>query len=179
MAPFSSTDAAWSGLSRRAALRLLGALPLALAGCGAQGRQTHVVEMVSEGGQEFFRPALLHIAPDDTVRWTLHSGFHSATAYHPDVAGKPRIVPQGTPVWDSGLLRADGARFERRFQREGAYAYYCTPHEALGMVGLIVVGSPSPVPLAADVLGALPKAARVRLVKLFEQVRGGEQDSFS
>jgi len=174
MPPFPSTDAARPGLSRRAALRLLlGAVPLALVGCGGHRSQTHTVAMVSEGGQEDFRPALMRVAPGDTVRWVLRSGFHSATAYHPDVADKPRIAPPGAPAWDSGLLRADGAQFEQRFERAGAHAYYCTPHEALGMDGLVVVESPPSALTSSELPDALPIAARERLAALLEQVRAG------
>ncbi len=174
MPPCSSRDAARPGLSRRAALRLLlGTLSLALTGCGSHRPRTHTVNMVSDGGHERFLPALLRVTPGDTVRWVLRSGFHSATAYHPDVAGKPHIAPPGAPAWDSGLLRADGAQYARCFEREGVHAYYCTPHEALGMVGLVVAGSPPSVMSASELPDTLPRAARERLATLLERARSG------
>jgi hypothetical protein len=43
--------------------------------------------------------------------------------------------------FDSGTLQA-AETFEHTFETEGVYNYYCTPHEALGTVGLVVVGGP-------------------------------------
>jgi len=98
------------------------------------------------------------------VRWVLASGFHSATAYHPEIAGKALRIPAGAEPWDSGLLRADKESFEAVFPDDGVYCYYCTPHEALGMLGVIVVGSFSnSEPGLAPPQASLPKAAKAKI----------------
>src|SRR5690606_9955915 len=39
------------------------------------------------------------------------ANVHSATAFHPDLYGKSRRIPQGMAAWDSGLL-LPGEEFE-------------------------------------------------------------------
>lgn len=69
-----------------------------------------------------FEPAVLEIDTGDTVRWTVRSGRHSATADGDE--------------WDSGVMPA-GATFERRFDTPGTFAFHCTPHSF--MRGTVVV----------------------------------------
>jgi hypothetical protein len=64
---------------------------------------------------------------------------HTATAYHPANAQHPLRIPAGASPWDSGYLVNPGDSFEVQLTIEGIYDYYCTPHEAAGMVGRIVV----------------------------------------
>jgi len=100
-------------------------------------------------GRNVFTPAVVWLEPGGTVTWEIETGSHSATAYHPDNGGKPARVPGGTDAFDSGV-QSDGATFEHTFETEGVYNYYCTPHESLGMVGLVVVGSPQGGPGTAS-----------------------------
>lgn len=88
-----------------------------------------------------FEPRLVYVEVGETVRWTLEHGAHTTTAYHP-ANDKPRRIPHDADPWDSGLLRRPGSTFERTFESEGVYDYACAAHEAMGMVGRIVVGDP-------------------------------------
>lgn len=158
-------------LTRRALLKTLacslGGGPLLLSGCTNPAPGTHVVEMVSDGGEEFFEPDRLYIRPGDTVRWVLDSGFHSTTAYHPDNSGHPLRIPEGATPWDSGLIRRDGEQFEVTFEYDGVYCYYCTPHEALAMIGMVVVGKPQAgEPGMLPPQDGLPKSAKEKLTEL-------------
>lgn len=98
------------------------------------------VDMVTDDAGEHFLPHAVWVEPGGTVTWVNASGAHSATAYHPDNAGQPRRVPAGSSAWDSGVLTATDAEFEVTFDVPGVYDYYCIPHEAVGMVGTVVVG---------------------------------------
>jgi len=149
-------------LHRRAFLRAAGILSLSsplvlLAGCEHEKKQpkarsvsppssneprVHEVKMVSQEDKHFFDPDRLWIQPGDTVKWVLHSMVHTATAYHPQYFGKPLRIPEKAELWHSGVLLETGKSYERKFEIEGVYNYYCTPHQSLGMVGIIVVGKP-------------------------------------
>lgn len=117
--------------------------PAALAD-DAAGRQQQGqrVGMVSAGNLQVFAAPLLWVPPGTPVTWVAASPGHSTTAYAPG-NDKPRRIPQGASAWDSGVLSQQGATFRRTFDTAGVYDYYCVPHEAVGMVGRLVVGSPN------------------------------------
>jgi plastocyanin len=73
-----------------------------------------------------FEPAILTIAPGETVRW-----------FNDDAL--PHTVSAADGSWDSGNL-APGQAFERRFDVTGSYPYLCRYHP--GMTGTIEVTSP-------------------------------------
>src|SRR5688572_9165897 len=103
----------------------------------------------SLGARVWFDPIGRLVTPGTTVRWALVDGVHSTTAYHP-ANGRPLRIPEGARPWDSGILKEPGAGFEVRLTVPGVYDFFCLPHEAAGMVGRIVVGTPAsdfPVPL--------------------------------
>ena len=148
--------------NRRAFLRAAGILGLSnplilLAGCQDEKKQSkagsvssppqngarvHTVKMVSQEDQHFFDPDRLWVQPGDTVKWVLQSMVHTTTAYHPKFFDKPLRIPEKAEPWHSGVLLEPGQSYERKFEIEGVYNYYCTPHQSLGMVGIIVVGKP-------------------------------------
>lgn len=77
----------------------------------------------------FFTPANIQVDPGDTVTW-VNGGIAEHTA-----TSRP-----GTPAaFDSGLT-APGRSFPVTFQVPGRYAFYCQPHEILGMKGVVQVG---------------------------------------
>ncbi len=106
--------------------------------------------MSKDGGQVYFDPIGLHIQPGDTVRWVQANGYHSVTSYHPANDNRELRIPERAQPWDSGILLgeypAKGSTFERTFSVPGVYDYLCVPHEAAGMVGRIIVGSPEAGP---------------------------------
>jgi plastocyanin len=122
-----------------------------LGGVGTAAAATVEVKLVqTPAGQTYFDPAGIHIAPGDTVRWIQISGFHSITAYHPRNDNHELRIPGSAEPWDSDILLADypkrGATFEHVFTIPGVYDYFCKPHEMAGMVGRVVVGTPSDGP---------------------------------
>src|SRR5215218_8108873 len=112
-----------------------------------------------EGAQVGFDPIGLRVAPGTTVRWVVEANVHTATAYHPANGGHPLRIPEHAAPWDSDYLVEPGEVFEVTLTAEGVYDYFCTPHEAAGMVGRIVVGRPGG-PGATSPGQGVPPAAR-------------------
>lgn len=98
--------------------------------------------MISEGLGAFvsFDPIGLYLQPGQTVRWRCVANVHTTTAYHPANDHHSLRIPEDAEPWDSGYLQP-GATFKHKFTVPGVYDYYCTPHEAAGMVGRIIVGT--------------------------------------
>jgi pseudoazurin len=104
---------------------------LMLAGLGTAHAETHEVRMLNRGetGAMVFEPAFLKIAPGDTVRFLAVDPGHNAETIKD-------LIPEGAVPFKGRI----NEQMEITFQIEGAYAYKCAPHYAMGMVGLIVVG---------------------------------------
>jgi plastocyanin len=117
--------------SRRQFLGVLGAGAVAGAGLSrpASAQEIPVVEM----GNNYFDPIGLHVDPGTTVRFEIAAGGHSVTAYEDR-------IPADASAFDSGVISSGG--FEYTFDEPGTYDYFCIPHESVGMVGRVVVGSP-------------------------------------
>jgi plastocyanin len=74
-----------------------------------------------------FKPKSITVAPGTTVRWVNY--------------GEERhTVTSRDGLFDSGPL-SPGATYSVTFMRPGTYHYFCRPHEKMGMVGTVVVGS--------------------------------------
>lgn len=124
------------------------------------------------GERVWFDPVGLAVAVGTTVRFVNQDpgNSHTSTAYHPDIDDRQRRIPQGAAPWDSEfLLPQEG--FEVTLSAPGVYDYYCIPHELAGMVGRIIVGSPTDpgwqgvAPLGddpdAETLAALPSVDEI------------------
>ena len=75
-----------------------------------------------------FRPAVIRINPGDTIRFISVDRGHNSQSL-------PGMIPEGAEEWSSKVSQD----FELTLKVPGVYGYRCTPHFALGMVGLIVV----------------------------------------
>lgn len=132
--------------------------------------QTKVdIEMrgTSRGERIWFDPTGLAVAPGTTIRFTNRdpANSHTATAYHPEILGRARRIPESAEPWESDFLLPDES-FEVTLTAPGVYDYYCIPHEMAAMVGRIVVGTPDNAgwegpsgdldDISLDVLAALP-----------------------
>lgn len=114
----------------------------------------------------YFDPIGLYVEPGQTVSFELVSGTHSATAYHPDNPNAlERRIPEGAPAWDTGTFGEVNTFRNVTFETEGTHDYYCIPHKMVGergMVGRIVVGSPSgPAEASDNPDGPLPDSERI------------------
>ena len=85
-------------------------------------------------------PEEVTVRAGQTVVWTNTSSmFHTVTA--DPVLAKDRShaqLPEGAGPFDSGNI-APGEAFRHTFEVPGTYVYFCIPHEAVGMVGRIIV----------------------------------------
>lgn len=108
--------------------------------------ESHVeVSMETHDDTHHFIPHVVHVEVDGTVEWVLESGTHDTVAYHPDneevlPSAAPRRMPEDAEPWASELLTEESETYEHTFEVEGVYDYVCTPHEAQGMVGRVIVG---------------------------------------
>lgn len=89
----------------------------------------------------FFEPSGLYIKTGQTVKFSADTPHHTVTSFHP-LHGRTQRVPDHVPAFSSPLLPV-GSYWLYTFQNEGVYDLFCGPHEYFGMVGRVVVGSPT------------------------------------
>ncbi len=78
----------------------------------------------------FFEPETLYVTEGDTVVWeNVGSNTHTSTSGDNCT---------GNGNWDSGSL-SSGQTFQRQFNSQGLYDYFCVPHCGSGMTGVIYV----------------------------------------
>jgi pseudoazurin len=110
-----------------------------------------------DGQRNWFEPALIRVEPGDTITFKAVDKGHNSASIE---------VPEGAEEW-KGKINQD---VQVTVQQEGLYAYKCTPHFGLGMVGLIVVGDPS-VNLEVVEKQKYPGKAKSVMADLLEQVK--------
>ena len=117
---------------------MAGAL-LAVAAVGAQAAEVEV-KMLNKGaaGVMVFEPALVKIAPGDTVKFLPTDKSHNAESM-------PEVMPAGAQPFVGKLNEA----VEVVFKEPGVYGVKCKPHYGMGMVALVVVGEPGNLDAAA------------------------------
>jgi plastocyanin len=109
--------------------------------------QVHEVRMELTGGKYQFNPSALTIKSGDVVRWINVSGGPHNVAFKRD-----RVPLKAADLLNNVMRARLGdlmgpylldtlAVYEIAFTGAppGAYAYTCTPHELLGMNGLLTV----------------------------------------
>jgi len=138
-------------------------LAVAAVACGVLGSAgayaaEHEVKMLNKGaaGNMVFEPALLKIAPGDTVTFVGSDKGHN-------VESIDGMIPAGTATFASKVNEG----LKVTFDKPGVYGVRCKPHYTMGMVGLIVVGD---VP-NEDAAKAVehPGTAKKNFAKLFEE----------
>jgi halocyanin domain len=97
----------------------------------ATGQDEVTIEVGAEGnsGNLAFGPAAVHVDAGATVvwEWTGEGGSHN--------------VVSEAGAFESDLVGEQGFTFERTFEEDGIYNYFCQPHKSLGMKGSVVVGT--------------------------------------
>jgi pseudoazurin len=111
------------------------------------------VHMLNKGeaGAMVFEPALTKVAVGDTVTFIPTDKGHDAQTI-------PDLLPDGAETFKGKT----GQEVVVTFTVPGAYAVKCTPHFAMGMVALVVVGD-APANLDQIKAAKLPKKARERI----------------
>jgi len=126
--------------ARRLVIGVACALSLFLARISLAGIFT--VDVGGEGGyygedMMVYSPAVITIAPGDTIEWVWEVGGHSTTS---GTLGNP------SGLWDSGVLPGNSS-FSHTFPDPGSFAYYCSVHgTCCNMIGTVNVVAPSPTP---------------------------------
>ena len=117
----------------------------------------HVVKMLNQGsgGVMVFEPAVLKIAVGDSVT------FESTDAAH-NSASLPGMIPENAVSWNGELSR----NITVTLTQPGVYAYQCTPHSMMAMVGVIQVGDDS-----SNLATVKNKAQNVRSSFVMNQTR--------
>jgi pseudoazurin len=105
---------------------------MAMAG-GANAAEVEV-KMLNKGaeGMMVFEPALIKVAPGDTVKFVATDKGHNAET----IKG---MLPDGAATF----IGKNGEDIAVKFDQAGIYGVKCAPHYGMGMVAMIVVGTPS------------------------------------
>ena len=90
------------------------------------------IEMLDKLGSEYmvFSEKVSYINSGDTIYWKATDKGHNVEF----IKG---AVPEGVQSFRSKM----GKDTEYKFTIPGIYAYWCTPHKSMGMVGFVVVGN--------------------------------------
>ena len=90
------------------------------------------IEMLNKLDNEYmvFSKKIVYIDSGDIVFWKATDKGHN-------VEFVKRAVPTGVEAFKSKLNQDT----EYKFNIPGIYAYWCTPHKTMGMIGFIIVGN--------------------------------------
>tara|TARA_E500000331_G_scaffold27843_1_gene23623 strand:+ start:202 stop:630 length:429 start_codon:yes stop_codon:yes gene_type:complete len=110
---------------------ILAAVMLALGSSNALAADA-TIEMLNKKGKErmLFSEKIVRINVGDTVFWKAKSKGHNVEFI------KKNGIPNGVKKFKSKLNKDT----EYKFTIPGIYAYWCTPHKSMGMIGFVVVG---------------------------------------
>ncbi len=114
-----------------AAILVFGIAFLGTTAMAEEGGVVHVVEMLNKGeeGTMVFKPAVIYANVGDTIQFKPTKPGHNAQSYK-------KMVPEGGTAFRTKMNKVADIVVDA----EGMWAYNCMPHEAMGMVGLIIVG---------------------------------------
>lgn len=118
------------------------------------------VKELNKGADGFFAfaPDFVVVKPGDTVNFVAADKGH-------DVQSIEGMIPAGAQPFKTAISE-DG---KVTLTTPGVYVYECQPHLGLGMVGVIVVGSPGN--LGQIDTSKLPPMAQKRLTSLLQQAK--------
>lgn len=131
---------------------LLAGAAAAMALASPAAAADHVVKMLNKGkaGMMVFEPALVKIAPGDTVTFVPTDKSHNAES----ITG---MTPAGAVAFKGKMNQP----IKVTFSKPGIYGYKCLPHYGMGMVGAVVVGNASSNLMAAQKVSHPGKAKQV------------------
>lgn len=138
---------------------IIGAL---IAGFGLAGAATAAeveVKMLNKGstGVMVFEPAMVTIQPGDTVKFVAADKGHN-------VESIDTMLPEGAKPFVGKINEEIAVTFDK----EGVYGVKCKPHYGMGMVGLVVVGTPGNLDQAKA--SSHPGKAKQTFASLFEKL---------
>ena len=140
-----------------------------LAAAASAHAAEHEVKMLDIGSDKepmVFEPAVLKIAPGDTVTFLPTTRGHNVES---------KLVPDGAEAFKSEL----DEKYSVKLDKEGVYIYVCPPHSMMNMVGVIQVGEATNMDAVNTRVPKLEKRAmsnKGRLSKYIEQLKGDSAD---
>lgn len=87
-----------------------------------------------------FEPQTITVKPSETVVWKNVSTMSHSVTYISSLAAEARDppLPANSKEFNSDLI-PPGEDWSHTFTVPGTYKYFCIPHEALGMIGTVIV----------------------------------------
>ncbi len=112
-------------------MMMLGGFVAALGMAGLAQAAEVEVKMLNKGtaGVMVFEPALVKIAPGDTVKFVASDKGHNVETVE-------TMLPEGAKAFVGKI----NEEVVIAFDKPGVYGYKCKPHYGMGMVGMVVVG---------------------------------------
>ena len=112
------------------------------------------IEMLNKLGKEnmVFSKKIVKVDIGNTVFWKATKAGHNVEF----IKGG---VPEGVEKFRSKLSKDT----EYKFEIPGIYAYWCTPHKGMGMIGFIVVGNDKSNLNAVKTLKYMGKSKKIAL----------------
>jgi plastocyanin len=104
----------------------------------AQGKTVDV--SMKQSPKMIFVPASVTVKAGDTVKWTNPYNITHTVTFDPAQAQTAADVslPAGAEPFGSADIEEEGT-FSHTFTVKGTYKYVCKLHEAMGMVGTVIV----------------------------------------
>jgi pseudoazurin len=135
-------------IKMRIGILVAGAL-VAMAAASPAAAKDYQVKMLNKGakGMMVFEPALVKIAPGDSVTFVATDKGHNAEI----ISG---MLPPGAAPFKGKMSQ----NMTVKFSKQGVYGYKCLPHYGMGMVGAVIVGSIAPNAAQAKAVGHPGKA---------------------
>lgn len=123
----------------------------------------HEIKMLDIGSDKatmVFEPAVLKIAPGDTVTFIPTNKGHNVES---------KVIPEGAEAFKSEL----DEKYSVKLDKEGVYVYVCPPHSMMNMAGVIQVGEATNMEAVQKALPKLERRAmsnKGRLTKYVEEL---------
>ena len=91
------------------------------------------IDMLNKKGKErmVYSESIVRVDVGDTVFWKAKDKSHNVEFI------KKRGIPKGVKKFKSKVSKDT----EYKFETPGIYAYWCTPHKSMGMIGFVIVGN--------------------------------------
>jgi len=140
-------------------LLMLGALVAGLGMAGVSHAAEVQIKMLNKGteGVMVFEPAVVKIAPGDTVRFVPADKGHNVETIE-------AMLPEG----GQAVVGKISEEVAITFDKPGVYGYKCKPHYGMGMVAMVVVGDATNLDQAKA--AAHPGKAKQVFANLFDKL---------
>ena len=90
------------------------------------------IEMLNKLGKEHmvYSKKIINIEVGDTIFWKATTSGHNV-----------EFIKSGTPEGVEKFRSPVSKDTQYKFEIPGIYAYWCTPHKGMGMIGFVIVGN--------------------------------------